>query len=278
MKRVFFFIVLIVSASCLSVLGQNLSHTAISSGGGTFSISPAAELSFTIGEPIISTHDISTVGILTQGFQQTSRTTRNLNLVLFLEGLYISDMTMRKVTNGLNPIWLGDTAERITVELHNPVNYSDILHSDSNVFLMTNGNASMEFPGTLNGSYYITVKNWHTLETVSKNPVSFAGGANVAYEFYSDTTKAYGNNLKKIGGKYVMFTGDVSNNASIYPNLPVQDGIIDIDDIYYVFASIQNGDLGFRVTDLNGDGMVDFEDIYLAYFNNLAGIIKATPP
>jgi hypothetical protein len=187
-------------------------------------------------------------------------------------------MTMRKVTNGVDPIWLGDTAERITVELHNPLNYSNILHSDTNVFLMTNGNATLELPVTLNDSYYITIRNWHTLETVSKNPVSFAGSANVTYEFYSDTTKAYGNNLKKIGDKYVMHTGDVSNTTSIYPSPPVQDGIVDMDDVYYVFTSILNGDLGFRVTDLNGDGMVDMEDIYLAYFNNLAGVFKATPP
>ncbi len=215
--------------------------------------------------------------ILTQGFQQPTNTKRKLNLVLFLEGLYSSNGLMNKVMNGGFPKWGADTAERITVELHSSAVYSNIVFSDTNVFLLTNGQAFVELPISISGSYYVTVKNWKTMETVSNQPLSFSGTADLNYHFHTSASQAYGNNMKNINGTWVLYTGDIASDLTIYPTNPIQDGLIDINDVYYIFSSNLNGDIGYHVSDLDGNGTVDIDDVYLVYINNNAGVIKVTP-
>jgi hypothetical protein len=53
--------------------------------------------------------------------------------------------------------------------------------------------------------------------------------------------------------------------------------MVDMDDMYFVFSAYINGDLGYKPSDLNGDGTIDINDAYLAYDNYLLGVYVMTP-
>lgn len=75
-----------ISAFCLYLISsaQSLSPVVISS-GGAYSTMPAASLSATIGESIVTTTSANSI-VLTQGFQQAEVHTASVNPVTFTAG------------------------------------------------------------------------------------------------------------------------------------------------------------------------------------------------
>jgi hypothetical protein len=201
-------------------------------------------------------------------------------LTLFLEGFYLGAGLMHSATDiTFNPIWGSTITDTIQVEFHDPTNYSNIIYTANTVYLNTNGTATVRIPGLFSGSYYVSIKHRNHLNLVSTAAISFTNSP-VTYDFSDNPNKAYGQNLKAVStGVYADYCGDLTQAGSIYeyPNSPVQDGMIDLDDVYYVFQSYLQGDLGYKKADLNGDGMVDVNDVYFAYDNYLLGIYVMTP-
>ncbi len=64
-------------------------------------------------------------------------------------------------------------------------------------------------------SFYIVIKHKNSIETWSKLPQKF-NDAVIEYDFTTDSTMAYGNNLVKRFGKWCIYSGDVN-----------QDGVVD---------------------------------------------------
>ncbi|MBK7029744.1 MAG: hypothetical protein IPH45_11235 [Bacteroidales bacterium] len=192
-------------------------------------------------------------------------TDRSLSVTLFLEGLY-NGISMNKARNASGEQFPGDIADQITVELHSGVFPYEIVGSPSVVNLNTNGVASFSLPTFLNGDYYIVVKHRNSLETWSSNPISFAGVLPVIYNFSSLASQAYGNNMKNIGGNWVVFGGDIN-----------QDGIVDGSDM----AVIDNGStlllMGYNPEDANGDGIVDGSDMAMVD-NNSTAVVTVNKP
>ena len=63
--------------------------------------------------------------------------------------------------------------DTIIVELHEATMPYGLIESAIGI-LHTDGSAVIEYPGTLpNGDYYIAVRHRNTIETWSKNPVTF---------------------------------------------------------------------------------------------------------
>ncbi len=58
-------------------------------------------------------------------------------------------------------------------------------------------------------------------------------------------------------GKWCLFSGDVN-----------QDQIIDLKDMTMVDNAIHNSASGYVVTDVNGDGIVNFDDIVIVNLNS----------
>jgi len=210
--------------------------------------------------------------------------TKTLNLTVLLEGYYHNSGMMypaKKLSGGIfSEKWGVTITDTIGVELHDATNYATLIYKQNGVYLNTNGSATVSVPGNNYASYYITVKQRNHLDIVSSLPLSFASSSPVNYNFSNDITKAYGNNMKLLStGIYGLFSGDITQNGISYeyPNTPEKDGMIDLDDVYYVFTSYLNGDLGYLISDLNGDGMVDINDVYLAYDNYLLGVYSNTP-
>jgi hypothetical protein len=190
---------------------------------------------------------------------------RTLIVNVLLEGLYNGSGSMRKARNAGGDQFTGTTADQITVELHNSANYSTIAHTWGNVNLSTSGTAAITIPGSLSGSYYITIKHRNSIETTTASAVSFSAGS-INYNFDA-AAKVYGGNMKlTVDGKWVIYSGDTNG-----------DGLIDSGDIMTVDNMASSYVSGYLPEDSNGDGIIDSGDLTIID-NNATGFISSITP
>ncbi|MBK6966718.1 MAG: hypothetical protein IPH20_23180 [Bacteroidales bacterium] len=189
---------------------------------------------------------------------------RNLNLTLFLEGLF-NGTAMNKAQNSGGDQFPGTIADQITLELHNASFPYATAGGPFTVDLNTNGSASLTIPAAFNGSYYLVLKHRNSIETWSANPLSFAGST-ISYSFSSGASQAFGSNLKEMGGFYVIYGGDV--------NL---DGSVDTGDMSPVDNEASAYSTGYLPADVNGDGVIDTADVTIVD-NNGGNYISVAMP
>ncbi|MFZ4548294.1 MAG: alpha/beta hydrolase fold domain-containing protein [Bacteroidales bacterium] len=190
---------------------------------------------------------------------------RTLNLNLFLQGLYTGSGAMRKAQGNSGNQFSGNTADQLTVELHNSSTYGTVIHSIPNVNLSVTGSATVSIPASLGGSYYVTIKHRNSIATVSASPVSFASGI-TGYAF-DIPAKAFGNKLFPLGsGIYAIYGGDTN-----------QDGKVDSADMTTVSSDSNAFVTGYIATDVNGDGVIDAADMIIVDNNSSNFITGSTP-
>ncbi len=188
-----------------------------------------------------------------------------LTLTAFLEGLYDGNGMMHPAMDENGTHWGATIADKITVELHDAANYPNIIYSDGNILLNTNGSASVTIPGIHNGSYYITIKHRNSIETLSAVPISFLM-ASIGFSFDAQS-KAYGSNLlQTTDGRWVVFGGDAN-----------QDGIIDGSDLSIIENLASMAATGYLPEDVNGDGLIDASDLSIVGNNANFAIVAITP-
>lgn len=138
---------------------------------------------------------------------------------------------------------------------------------DSSVSVLnTLGKGDFSFANASNAvPYYIVVKHRNSIETWSSAGQSFAGDS-TTYNFTLSSTAAYGNNLKLVGTKYCVYSGDV-----------LQDGFVDLTDITLVYNDASAFVTGYKVSDVTGDNLTDLTDIVLTY-NNSAAFVSIQRP
>jgi hypothetical protein len=113
-------------------------------------------------------------GQSTANFQVTTSVVQ-LNLKVFIEGMYAGNSTLNTGVYGVtNP----NLADSLTVMLRQTsAPYSAL--STQKVALSTSGIANLTYPGSMaNQTYYIAVKTRNSVETWSKNPVTLVAGTN----------------------------------------------------------------------------------------------------
>ncbi len=177
----------------------------------------------------------------------------NLNLSVLLEGSF--NPTINKM--------VGDT---ITVFLRNTTSPFSIADSVK-AFLDSLGNCSIKFLNAVSGSYYIVIKNRNHLETWSKSGgETLLRASTQSYNFTDSPSKAFGNNLKKVGNRWCVFTGDVN-----------QDGIINQSDLAAISVDARNFPVGYRITDLNSDNFIDINDFILSDNNSFNSVSVKKP-
>ena len=189
---------------------------------------------------------------------------RVLNLTLFLESLF-NGVTMNKAKNSSGDQFAGQIADQIQVELHQAFSPYALATGPYTVSLNTDGSALINIPASFSASYFIVLKHRNSIETWSASAVSF-GGTTLSYNFSSSASQAYGNNLKLIAGKCLLFGSDVN-----------QDGIIDSGDLIAVDNAASNFVSGYNANDANGDGIVNADDLLLAVSNANIFVAKKTP-
>lgn len=176
----------------------------------------------------------------------TAGTQITVNLKAYLEGFW----------NGT-----AHTADTVRVYLANatsPFAYADT----AKVMLNSSGEASINFSRATTGNYFIVVSHRNHLETWSRLPQSITGGTPFSYDFTTDSAKAYGFNMKKVGSVWTLYGGDAN-----------KDGSIDALDVT-IFVP-QYGTQGYLASDFNGDNDVTGLDV--AIFVPNFGLTKIVP-
>lgn len=213
----------------------------------------------------VTLHQLSANGLSSFGSFTGANGIKNLIMKLYIEGLYNGAGAMRQAQGNLGNQYTGTVADKITVELHDPLNYLNIIATMPNVDLNTTGSATVPVSLNYSGSYYLTVKNRNSIETVSAAPIAFSSPS-INYDFSTAATQAFGNNLKTIGGVNIVYGGD-SNG----------DGVVDALDLAAVENDANLFAGGYVLTDLNGDGVVDALDLALAENNALNFVATSHP-
>ena len=213
----------------------------------------------------LTANSINTFGTFTGNQVLASK---NLDLTLFLEGLYNGGGTMRKAQNITGDQFPGTTADQISVELHNSTSYATV-YSTVNVDLSTLGASTAIIPGIHSGSYYLVIKHRNSIETWSKTPVALAGSGPVSYNFSSAAAQAYGNNMKALaGGLFAIYGGNATGSV---------DQKVDGSDM----SVVDNGSTallrGYVDADVTGDGKVDGSDMALVDNNSTALVARIKP-
>lgn len=175
---------------------------------------------------------------------------KTLSIKAFIEGKF----------NGITMI-----PDSITVELRASSNPFTLVEQKK-VLLQSDGNVQVALNDISNGvPYYLVIKNRNSLETWSSTAITFTNDIS-SYDFTTSSSKAFGNNLKLINGKWCVITGDIN-----------QDGFIDISDLVNVFTNSVLNIGGYVNTDLNGDLLTDMNDVNIVFQNNVMGFSVKKP-
>ena len=196
-----------------------------------------------------------------------SSANKNLNLKVYLEGLYAGAGLMNQAHGVSGAQYGAGIADQVTVELHDASAPYATAYTYGNTNLNTNGTLAITtIPGSLSGLYYVVIKHRNSIETWSAAPVSFTGSGPVTYDFSTSAAQAYGSNQKLMGTAYVIFGGDLS-----------QDGSVDATDM----AAVDNASTafltGYLAADVNGDGSVDASDMAMIDNSSTAFISLKKP-
>ncbi|MFZ4706868.1 MAG: hypothetical protein ACOYMF_12755 [Bacteroidales bacterium] len=202
---------------------------------------------------------------LSAPFAITPIKNRTFQVSLILEGLYNPALSaMNKAQKESGPAFSDSIADIVKIELH-AANKPDSLVFSSNTRVSVNGISQSDIPGRFSGNYFVVLKHRNSIETWSAVPVSFSSDV-VLYDFTDAASKAFGNNLKLINGKYSIYSGDIN-----------QDGIIDGGDMAPVENSSAVAAIGYLAEDANGDGLVDGGDMAIVDNNAAAAVSVITP-
>jgi hypothetical protein len=167
-------------------------------------------------------------------------------------------------TTGL-PQWGTGIADKITVQLHEATSPYNAIGPPRVAELLTSGSVQTSISGAYGGNYYIAVMHRNSISIWSASPVSFAASA-INYNFSDLASKAYGSNLRDMGGIFAVYCGDADADGAV----------IDID-----LLNVENSAAGFMQgylpTDMNGDGTVDALDLILTD-NNAAKFVGVKKP
>ena len=184
----------------------------------------------------------------------TAFTGININLKILMEGLYypLFNLLSRR-----------DTMKVTLRETTSPYLKKDSSFCiiDSNTYL-----GLFNFLNAPSGIYYIVVKHFNSIETWSKSggETLVSNGSVYSYDFTTEISKAYGDNLKFKGGKYCLYGGNVNGDA-----------IVDASDLSDVDNDAYSGRTGrYLRADVNGDSFVDASDITIVDNNRSAIIIS----
>lgn len=216
---------------------------------GTYNITFSAPgfISQTINNISVSNFSSTTLNV-----QLSPSPPYQIRLTAFIEGLF--DGTMM-------------ASDTVSVELRNASSPYNLVETKK-IFLDATGYGTTTLSSVLDAaSYYIVVKHRNSIETWSSAPQAFVNGI-LNYDFTSDRSKAYGNNLVRKGRKWCIYSGDVN-----------QDGLVDLTDVNLIVNDAILYTTGsYLNTDLNADTWADLSDILIAVNNSIIYVTKQSPP
>lgn len=209
---------------------------------------------------------------ITVSLTQEGAPYKTLNLIAFPEGFFNGSALNQThhIDNYGVPVnhFGGSTVDTLSICLAQPVSPWAVLFAAHALPLSTSGNISVPIPSSFTGSYYVIIRHRQSIETWSKNPVSFAGSI-INYNFTSAAGQAFGNNMKDLLGNgtvWGLFTGDLNHN-----------GYVELDDVNAVYTASRYSASGYMIEDIDGDGYVEIDDVNKVFINSKNGIGYITP-
>jgi len=185
----------------------------------------------------------------TWNFRTLPTTIINLNLTALSQGKYNLNFNLLRQKDSVTVYLRSITAPFMVVDsAEGPIDTINF----SNVFT---------FHTIESGNYYICVKNKQCVETWSKAGGEYMinSGVPVYYDFTTSSAQAYGSNQKLVGSKYSFYSGDIN-----------QDKFVSIEDLVPIFNDARVFTSGYKkLTDINGDNVVDINDANICYNNSI---------
>lgn len=167
----------------------------------------------------------------------------NINLTLGIEGL-------------MNSAGKHNKSDSITMVLRRSSYPYSIVDSASAKIDSATLTGSFNMKNVTTGNYYVVVRGKNIIETWSRTTASITQYQSVNLNFTTSISVAYGNNLILKNGKYCVHSGDLDYN-----------GIIELSDVLTTFNDAGNFSTGIYLTDLNGDNIVDLQDMNIVNTN-----------
>ncbi len=134
-------------------------------------------------------------------------------------------------------------------------------------YLDTNGSGTGSFTiPSEQYRYYIHISHRNSVETWSRENGELFSSYNLEYDFSSDPSMAYGNNMSVKNGKSFIYCGDVN-----------QDDIVDGDDLLSTYNAGNLFYTGYIPEDINNDRVIDLDDIVFLYNNSINFISVSAP-
>ncbi len=155
--------------------------------------------------------------------------------------------------------------DTVTVELRKSVSPYNLVSSAKGVIDSLNFTAKFSFSVVDPGTYYIVFRHFNSIATWSKSGGEVFNTTDTTnYNFTTSLSQAYGSNMKIKGGKSCIFNGDVN-----------QSGYIDASDFSLVDNDSYSAVTGrFLATDMNGDNIVDGDDLNIQDNNRGMGVVR----
>jgi hypothetical protein len=114
--------------------------------------------------------------------------------------------------------------------------------------------------------YYLQIEHRNSIETWSRINGELFDSYRLNYDFTSDITMAYGNNMTMKNGRSYIYCGDVN-----------RDGIADGDDLIRIFNEANLFSTGYLQEDIDNNNSVDLDDLVFLFNNSSNFISKSTP-
>jgi hypothetical protein len=237
------------------IVTMKLSTTAPSFGNHPLNLSWISNGGSSSATAIYAFIDDSTTNVTSGGSLIVENQSAILNLKSVIEGEYDIVNNKSRLKDILN------VYQRKTFPPYNKVD-SATTATDSITFV-----GVCFFTNAPTGKYYTVLKYRNAIETWSRSGGdSLIKGSTVNYDFTTDSTKAFGNNLKKVESKFCIYSGDVNQNGSV-----------DLTDLGLIDNAAMNYTTGYVAEDLNGDSFVDIADAQIAD-NNAAHFVTVIKP
>lgn len=159
-----------------------------------------------------------------------------------------------------------NSKDTIKAYLKNSVAPFESVDSATGVIDSVTFESSLKFYNAPQGNYYLDVIQRNSIETYSRNPISFSQIENTQYDFTEDSSRAFGNNMVQIGDLWCIFGSDIN-----------RDGLVDLTDITLIFNDASEFLSGYRQTDVDGDRNIDLSDLLIAYNNGFNFVTSVIP-
>ncbi|MBK8550304.1 MAG: PQQ-dependent sugar dehydrogenase [Ignavibacteria bacterium] len=188
-------------------------------------------------------------------YKIVNKSVSNLELKIAIEGFYDS------VNDKLN---IRDTVKVFIRQSNSPYNLIDSAQTTIDSMTLK---GLYQFNNVPNGKYYLQIRHRNSLETWSRSGGDSLKKGNILnYDFTSAAPQAYGSNQILKGTKYCTYSGDV-----------IQEGVIELSDLLYVYDDVTFFETGYIRSDINGDSIADLDDL-LAVYNNSVGFVELIRP